>query len=150
MSYVVTAITPQERMAMLGFLYEHDVRLPPSGDFQAFATVSEANAVLMGVVAFNCFWGRVCTMHTAGVGNWISRALLWRTFDYPFRQLNLRAVLAPVAAHNARSLKLTKGVGFKEVHRIPNGWDDGDDLIIMQLLRDDCHWLDRLDKRFAH
>jgi L-amino acid N-acyltransferase YncA len=149
-SFVVTAMTPQEKLAMLGFLFEHDVRLPASGDFQAFGTVSEATDRLMGVVAYNGFWGHVCTMHTAGDGNWVSRRLLWRSFDYPFRQLGLQAVLAPVAASNARALNFDTKMGFKEVHRIRNGWDLGDDLIILQLLREDCHWLKRLDQRYAH
>ena len=150
MSYVVTALLPQEKITMLNFLHAHDVRLPPSGDFQAFGTVSEVTETLMGVVAFNGFWGHVCTMHTAGEGNWVSRKLIWRSFDYPFRQLGLQAVLAPVAASNTRALKFDAKMGFKEVHRVRNGWDEGDDLIILQLLREDCCWLPRLDQRFAH
>jgi hypothetical protein len=150
MSYVVTALTPLEKMTMLNFLHQHDVRLPPSGDFQAFGTVSPQTTSLLGVVAFNGFWGHVCTMHTAGEGNWVTRQLIWRSFDYPFRQLNLQAVLAPVAASNARALKFDQRLGFREVHRIIDGWDKGDDLVILQLLRADCHWLNKLDKRFAH
>jgi hypothetical protein len=150
MSYVVTALTPQEKMSMLGFLHAHDVNLPPSGDFQAFGSVSENAKSLLGVVAFNGFWGHVCTMHTAGEGNWVTRKLIWRAFDYPFRQLGLQAVLAPVAASNTRALKFDQKMGFKEVHRIVNGWAEDDDLIVLQLLREDCHWLDRLDLRFAH
>jgi L-amino acid N-acyltransferase YncA len=149
-SFVVSALTVQEKMTMLGFLHTHDVRLPPSGDFQAFGSVSETTNTLMGVVAFNGFWGHVCTMHTAGEGNWISRKLIWRSFDYPFRQLGLRAVLAPVAASNERALRFDRKIGFKEVHRVSEGWDAGDDLIVLQLLREDCHWLPRLDQRYAH
>ena len=150
MSYVVTALTPAEKIVMLEFLPAHEVHLPPSGDFQAFGSVSEPAESLLGVVAFNGFWGRVCTMHTAGEGNWVSRKLIWRCFDYPFRQLNLQAVLAPVAASNGRALKFDQKLGFREVHRVRGGWADGDDLIVLQLLREDCHWLDRLDRRFAH
>jgi len=150
MSYVVTALTTEEKVATLDFLSEHGVHLPASGDFQAFGSVSSTTNNLMGVVAFNGFWGRVCTMHTAGDGNWVNRQLLWRSFDFPFRYLGLQAVIAPVAASNARALKFDQKIGFKEVHRIPNGWADGDDLIVLQLLRADCHWLDRLNPRMAH
>lgn len=150
MGYVVTALTPAEKMTMLTFLHEHNVHLPPSGDFQAFGTVSPVTDSLLGVVAFNGFWGRVCTMHTAGEGNWVSRRLIWRCFDYPFRQLNMQAVLAPVAASNERALKFDQRLGFREVHRVANGWGDGDDLIILQLARNECIWLDKLDRRFAH
>ena len=45
MSFVVTALTPQEKIVMLSFLHAHDVHLPPSGDFQAFGRVSEINDV---------------------------------------------------------------------------------------------------------
>lgn len=150
MSFVVTALTMEEKQAMLGFLRAHEVLLPPSADFQAFGTVSNETECLMGVVAFNGFWGHVCTMHTAGEGNWVSRALIWRCFDYPFRQLGLRAVLAPVAASNHRALKFDTRLGFREVHRIPGGWDgSADDLVVLQLLREDCKWLGKLDRRFA-
>jgi RimJ/RimL family protein N-acetyltransferase len=146
---VVTALTVQEKVAMLGFLSEHEVRLPPSGDFQAFGSVSAVNHELLGVVAFNGFWGHVCSIHTAGEGNWISRTLIWRTFDYPFRQLDMRALMAPVAASNVRSYNFIKRMGFKEIHRITDGWDAGDDLIVLQMLRDECPWLAKLDKHFT-
>lgn len=150
MSFVVTALKIEEKLAMLSFLHAHDVHLPPSGDFQAFGTVSEDDKSLLGVVAFNGFWGHVCTMHTAGEGNWVTRRLIWQSFDYPFRQLGLKAVLAPVAANNHKALKFDTRLGFKEVHRIKDGWDDGVDLIILQLLYDECHWLRKLDKHFTH
>jgi RimJ/RimL family protein N-acetyltransferase len=146
--HVVTALTVQEKVAMLGFLQEHAVRLPPSGDFQAFGSVSARTDELLGVVAFNGFWGHVCSIHTAGAGNWMSRSLIWRTFDYPFRQLDMRALMAPVAASNTRSVNFIKRMGFKEIHRVPNGWDEGDDLIVLQMLREDCPWLAKLDKHF--
>ena len=149
MSHVVTAISTLEKLAMLNFLHEHDVHLPPSMDFQAFGTVSKRDE-LMGVVAYNGFWGHVCSMHTAGVGNWITRPLIWRSFDYPFRQLELKAVLAPVAAHNERALKLNRRLGFKDIHVVKDGWDDGDDLIILQMKPEECIWFSKFDRRFAH
>jgi hypothetical protein len=150
MSYVVTALTPLEKITVLNFLHEHDVRVPPSGDLQAFASLSDRTAAVLGVVAFTGFWGRVCSVHLAGEGNWVNRNLIWRSFDYPFRQVGVQAVLAPISAGNARSLNFAQRMGFKEVHRIRDGWADDVDLIILQLLREDCHWLNLLDKRFAH
>jgi RimJ/RimL family protein N-acetyltransferase len=58
--------------------------------------------------------------------------------------------MAPVAASNTRSLKFVQRMGFKEIHRVKDGWDTGDDLIVLQMLREDCHWLDKLDQHFSH
>ena len=137
-------------MAVMAFMETHAVRVPPSKDFRAFATVS-ATGDLLGAVALNNWWGRVCTAHIASVGgHWGNRELIWRTFDFVFRYADRRAIIAPVQASNERALKVNKKLGFKEASRVPDGWADGDDLIFMQLLREDCRWLERLNKRFAH
>jgi len=148
--HVVSALTVDEKITVLNFLQQHEVRLPPSGDFQAFASLSEFDNAVLGAVAFNGFWGHVCSMHVAGTGRWLSRTLIWRSFDYPFRQLDMRAVMAPVAASNTRSLKFVQRMGFREIHRVKDGWDTGDDLIVLQMLREDCHWLNKLDQHFSH
>ena len=69
------------------------------------------------------------------------RNLLPAIFGYAFVQANRGVLLAVVQGINERSLKLCKHVGLSEVCRIRDGVDLGNDMIIMQMRREDCRWL---------
>jgi RimJ/RimL family protein N-acetyltransferase len=142
-SVIIVAKDEATKWAMWKFLHDHGVTLHQSADFQAIGRMSDVTHEPMGVVAYNGFCGRVCSMHIAGEGNWISREFIRAAFDYPFRQLELEAVLSPLAATNHRAMKLDTHFGFREVHRVENGWEPGIDLVILQLRRSDCRYLEK-------
>ena len=138
---IVVAATGNDKIAMHRFLAEHGVRLNRSEDFQAIGRLSAYTNELIGVVAYNGFCGKVCQMHVAGVGNWVSREFIHAAFDYPFRQLQLNAIFAPVEGTNERALRFEKHMGFREVYRLPSGWDVGVDLVFLEMRLEDCKWL---------
>ena len=145
MNEIVVAQTEDAKRIAHDFLRAHDVPLHLSDDFQAFGVMREGE--LIAVVGYNGFCGRICQMHVAGDGgHWVNRALLNAAFDYPFRQLDLVAVLSPIAASNERALRFDKHVGFTEVHRVPEGWAHGDDLIILEMRREACRYLARTER----
>lgn len=147
---IVSANTDNSKWALWGFLRAHGVDIPRSEDFRALGRLSPHTKDLIGVVGYNGFCGKTCQMHMAGDGNWVNREFLFAAFDYPFNQLKLNMVLGPVAGDNARALKLDAHLGFKEVARVKDGWDDGVDLIVLGLKREDCRWHNRrLDLRKA-
>jgi hypothetical protein len=140
-SEIVVARAPTEKIAMLGFLRAHGVPLQVTDDFQALGVVRDGH--LIAVVAFNTFCGRTCSMHVAGDGgHWVNRELLKASFAYPFKQLDLVSVLSPVAADNERGLKFEKHLGFEEVLRVPEGWAHGVDLVLLELQRARCRWIE--------
>ena len=118
---IVVANTDPKKTRMWGFLKERGVQLQRSEDFQAIGRVG-ASGDLIGVVAYNGFNGNVCQMHIAGDGNWVSREFIKVAFDYPFNQLGLVAILAPVPANNRKALRFDQHFGFKEIYRIAKGW----------------------------
>jgi RimJ/RimL family protein N-acetyltransferase len=138
---LIVADSDVTKWAMFNFLCEHGVRLSRSEDFQAIGRLSENTRELIGVVAYNGFCGRVCSMHMAGIGNWISREYIRAAFAYPFKQLELAAVISPVAANNSRALRLDTHFGFREVHRVTDGWERGVDLVLLELKREHCRHL---------
>jgi RimJ/RimL family protein N-acetyltransferase len=150
MPYTVTAQTLQEKAVMLQFMHDHGVCIPFSEETLAFGSVSSREDKLIGVVTFQGFVGRTCTLHVAGDGNWLTRHLIWQTFNTAFRLAGLLSIIAPVAGNNARALEFDKRLGFKEVHRVIDGWADGVDLIFLELKRQDCVWLAKFDTKFAH
>lgn len=126
---------------MLDYLKTKGIELPYADDFNGMGRLSAHTGLLIGVVGYNGFNGNVCMMHCAGDGNWISRDFLRQAFAYPFVQLKLSYLFATVAATNHRAMKLNRHLGFEVLHRLPDGWKDGEDMILMRMRRNQCRWI---------
>ena len=124
---------------MFDFLRAHGVNLHRSEDFQALGRLERGR--LLGVVGYNGFCGLTCQIHTAGDGHWVSREFIHKTFDYPFRQLGMEHLFAPVAASNARALRFDRHMGFTEFARIKDGYERGTDMIVLTMSKKDCKWI---------
>lgn len=92
-------------------------------------------------VAYNCFVGKTCCMHTViQRPELVSPRIVREAFEYPFNVCGVEAVLALVDSTNDAAMSLDTRLGFKQVHCVPGGGIDGD-LNVLQLLRSDCRWL---------
>jgi hypothetical protein len=103
----------------------------------------EIDGNLVAVVGFCGFMPKACQMHIASVDevNWMSRDLLWASFDYPFNKLGVSVILGQINADNESALRLNRHLGFKVVAEIADAHMDGD-LVIMAMRREDCRFLD--------
>jgi hypothetical protein len=80
--------------------------------------------------------------HVAGDGvRWATRDLLWAAFDYPFQRLGCRVLLGRVNSSNLNAVKLDLKLGFKVATVIPNGYPNGD-MLVLSMRRDECRFLD--------
>ena len=93
-----------------------------------------------------------------GYGNWTANAVVltialdnpaalrevlkWG-FRYPFEQCGRGIALAMVRGKNKRSLSLCNKVGFREVYRVKDGIDIGEDMVMFQMRREDCRYIAR-------
>ena len=136
---IVTSKLEHMRWTMFDFLRGRCVNLHRSEDFQAIGRMEGDR--LIGVVGYNGFCGLTCQIHTAGVGHWLSREFLRVLFSYPFEQLGLEHLVATIGAQNARSLRLTRRVGFSDFARIKDGYERGTDMIVLKMARKDCRWI---------
>lgn len=66
-----------------------------------------------------------------------------------FDVLGKRRMFGLVPAKNAKALKIDKNIGFKEVARIPHGYQTGEDLVIMKMEREECRFAPPLEKEEA-
>lgn len=66
-------------------------------------------------------------------------------FAYIFVQNAMMLAFAVTPCDNSPSLALAKFLGFKEVSRIRDGWKSGTDMVIQELRREDCRFLEKLD-----
>ena len=66
-------------------------------------------------------------------------------FAYPFVQNTKMLAFAVTPCDNSPSLALAKFLGFKEVYRITDGWKLGTDMVIQELRRENCRFLEKID-----
>jgi len=58
--------------------------------------------------------------------------------DYIFNFMARKVLYAFVPANNEKALKLDARIGFTEVFRMPDGFTDGVDYVVLQLLKENC------------
>lgn len=113
---------------------------------RAIAAVDSAGTIL-GMVAFDAWTESSAQMHVAVDRPIAVRALLGAAFHYLFEQAGRAIAIGFVRVGNERALKFDKKVGFREVARIADGWDIGEDLVVLELRKADCRWLKGRDRR---
>ena len=78
--------------------------------------------------------------HIAGDGNWATREFLRVIFDYPFRQLGVKRITAPIASTNVKSVNLVTRMGFTLECTLAQATPDGD-MFLFRMFRDECKYL---------
>jgi hypothetical protein len=110
------------------------------------ARYSKEKDSLLGGVLFTDFRGGSVVMHWAGFHpNWISRSLIWLSFDYPFRQLDVNKVFGLTPESNIIARNTALRFGFKIEHVIDDVFKRADgfnSLYVLGLRKEDCKWLD--------
>lgn len=137
---IVTSKDQAMKEAMWKFLHVRGVQVARSDDFQALGRLGDSGA-LIGVVGYNGFNGQIACIHSAGDGHWVSREFILATFDYPFRQLKLKYLIAPVASNNFKALKFDRRMGFQDWATLPDGFAEGIDIILLRMERSQCRWI---------
>lgn len=137
---LVGARTDAERRAAAGILLEK-AGVQPCADMQALVWVNDEQRVEW-VVGYTGFVGKTCQMHVVNlVTRRTPRKLLWAAFDYPFNQLGLQTVLGIVNSKNEQAMKFDRHLGFKELLRLDGQHEDGGDLIVFAMDKDECRWI---------
>jgi len=114
-----------------------------SADTRGIIALNEENTP-QGVVLFDQFTETACTAHIAITNPMALRGLHIEAFTYAFKQVGKRMILGPVESNNEKALKLNKHLGFTEIARIKDAYAEGVDMIVLQLLREDCKYITEL------
>lgn len=120
----------------------------------AIADYDKGDCIKGGVI-YTEYWGGSVMMHTAGFQrNWVSKALLWIAFDYPFDKLGVNKVFAPVPEWNWRSRNFCLHLGFKPECKMSDVFsrEDGvNGMDILAMYKKDCRWvtMPRPELKFA-
>lgn len=77
------------------------------------------------------------------------RHMIHAVFNYAFLQAGRGVALATIVGSNTRSLNLCRHVGFREVYRVRDGVKVGEDIVLMEMRREECRWIPRANRKAA-
>jgi hypothetical protein len=80
-------------------------------------------------------------VHIAADDKRIPRSFVRAGFEYAFKQLGLIRVFAWMDPAKPHPLDIDYRLGFKDAFCVPGGTLEGNDLILIELKREDCKWL---------
>ncbi len=113
----------------------------PSVIFSALEAV-DAGGRIVGMVGFDHWTPGSVQMCVAIESPHVLRNIR-AAFDHAFVEKGRRVAIAFVSAANTTALKLYAHLGFRESHRISDGLDDGVDLVLVEMRREECRWLSK-------
>lgn len=76
-----------------------------------------------------------------GTGRWFNRTFLRAAFAYPFIQMKYTRVSGLVRVDNYAAQRFDEHLGFKREGLLRKGDDDGTDLILYGMLKEECRWI---------
>ena len=111
------------------------------GHFTALGLVKDGD--LKAGVIYNNLDGTNLCMHVGAVDGcrWMTPAFLFAAFDYPFNELRMRRVTAPIKSRNKKSIEFVRNLGFTHDGTLKHYYAD-DDLHLYGLLKEDCRFLE--------
>jgi hypothetical protein len=117
----------------------------PSHKFKAIEVVDDTGKI-HAMTGFDGWTGNAVGILIAIETPAAFRALIVPTFQYVFNQCGRGLALATVRASNVKSINLCNRIGFRETYRIPDAVAIGEDLVIFEMRRDECKYLNGLRK----
>ena len=95
-----------------------------------------------GGVLLTNFTGESMQIHVAGFRpRWLSRDLLWVSFDYPFRQLGVERLFSQMQETNGVARAFNLRLGFRQVARIEGVYPGGVACIVTVMEESWCRHL---------
>jgi hypothetical protein len=103
----------------------------------------DRSGVLTGGAVYKDFTGvgGSIQMHAAEFRpQWLNRTLLFMGFDYPFNQLKVKKIFAPVPSFRWGVVQFSLHLGFKAEIIIPDVYPEGD-LVLLSMIPEECRFL---------
>lgn len=142
---IITARTPEDYEVCRAYLRERGESPPEHTDWRVLAVTDEAQRIV-ALATFDCFVGRTCYMHLEGFdgsdARWLTGPFIRAVFKYLFIDVGVIQVFGPVDSRDERLLRMARYLDFEELHRVKDGWEDGVDLVMMSLRKENCRWLE--------
>ena len=137
---IVLARTQREWSTLADFLQEH-AGVALSMDLRMMGWVTDSELKI--VVGFSGFIGKVCQMHLAMIPgfHFSPKAMLKAAFHYAFKDAKVEMVIGLVNSKNKEAMVYDKNLGFTELYRLPKLHDDGGDIVVLGMTKEQCRYL---------
>ncbi|WP_143560239.1 GNAT family N-acetyltransferase [Sphingobium sp. IP1] len=98
---------------------------------------------IRAVAIYERWTGTDCSVHLVSDQRpgWLSRRFIAAGFTYPFVVGGLHRMTGLVPASNKRALRLNQHFGFRIEGALRRGANDGGDMIVMGMLREECPFI---------
>lgn len=115
----------------------------PSGGARAVATYENG---LRAMVIFDrwSYNGAEAHIYAAKPGALFNRKFLREAFRYVFEQCDRQVLVAVTPGDSEESLRVSKALGFREIGRIEDYWRPGVPMVVKEMRREDCKWLEEI------
>lgn len=119
----------------------HYAGVSPTADMEFVGWVVQDK--LQMVVGMNAFLGKTCQIHVAMLPDFkfTPKEMLRTVFKHVFKTKDREMILGVVNSKNKEAVKYDEHLGFKELFRIPKMHDDGGDITILGMRREDCRYM---------
>lgn len=97
---------------------------------------------LRAVIVFNAFYGDACCAHIASdhTRRWATRNILGGIFGYAFHYRRMNRLTAMIPAQNRNAILMAVKLGFQFEGRMRDAAVNGDDAVMLSMLKDECIW----------
>lgn len=100
----------------------------------------ELDGEIRGAVVYTNYSG-ANVFATIAMAAPITKRFLFSMFWCPFEQFGVNHITCAIEESNAESLRLCTHMGFSQRGRLPECAVNGEDVIIMGMLKRECRWL---------
>lgn len=134
---MIVKIAPPEHNSWL----VERVGYAPTAHLKCIEAISRQDYLIVGMVGFDNWMTNSVEMHFAVDRPAALRSLINVAFKFAFQQCGREYIIGLTPASREKILSWRERIGFKEIHRLKDGFAKGDDLVYSVLHRDDCRWL---------
>lgn len=116
------------------------VRYSPSANFKGIKLIR--NGLIRAMVGYDHWTPNSVQMHICIVDKKaITKDFIKEGFKYPFITGGRGVVIGCTPADNEEALEFNRRLGFRETYRVKDGWEEGVDVVIQEMRREECKWV---------
>lgn len=136
---MIRSCTPDELIFILG-----QMEYKPSPGVNSVCSVADSG-VLLAAALFDNWTHTAVTAHIWAnkPQGLFSKEFLEAIFSYPFIMCNKKVIVTTTPSNAKDSLAVSRAFGFRETYRIKDGWNDGIDMVIKEMRREDCRYIQK-------
>ena len=108
--------------------------------------VAYKDGVIVGAVAMDTWSHNSCRIHIA-----VEDMLIFKhgwpeeVFNYIFNECDMGVIMGITPACNARAIRFIKHIGFVEVFRLKDGFEEGIDFVCTEYRKENCKYIRKED-----